>query len=159
MADHAVTVRPLRPDEYAAAMSASKAGYARDLAELADQLPAAAARKAEDDFAAILPQGLDTPGHALYVIEADGVALGRLWLAEREMGGRHILYIYEIAIHPEYQGRGHGRGAMLWTEDEARRRGIGRIELNVFGRNDVARGLYRSLGYVENSVQMAKDLA
>jgi hypothetical protein len=29
----------------------------------------------------------------------------------------------------------------------------------VFGSNDVARGLYRSLGYVETSTQMAKDLA
>ena len=28
-----------------------------------------------------------------------------------------------------------------------------------FGGNDVARNLYRSLGYVETSVQMGKDLA
>ena len=48
---------------------------------------------------------------------------------------------------------------MLLAENEARERGLARIELNVFGRNDVARGLYLSLGYVENSVQMAKDLA
>jgi len=41
---------------------------------------------------------------------------------------------------------------------EARARGIGRLELNVFGGNDVARHLYRSLGYVETSVQMGKDL-
>ena len=148
----------MRADEYEPAVALSKAGYARDLEELADHLPAAAAQKAQDDFEAVLPQGLDTPLHSLYVVEADGVLVGRLWLAERDLGGRHILYIYEIAIHPEHQGRGYGRGAMLWTEEEARRRGIGRIELNVFGRNDAARNLYRSLGYVENSVQMAKRL-
>ena len=48
---------------------------------------------------------------------------------------------------------------MLLVEGEARDRGIGRVELNVFGGNEVARGLYRSLGYVETSVQMAKELA
>jgi ribosomal protein S18 acetylase RimI-like enzyme len=47
---------------------------------------------------------------------------------------------------------------MLLAEEEARVRGLNRIELNVFGGNDVARGLYRSLGYVETSAQMAKDL-
>jgi RimJ/RimL family protein N-acetyltransferase len=47
---------------------------------------------------------------------------------------------------------------MLLAEDEARARGIGRIELNVFGGNAVARRLYLSLGYVERAVLMAKDL-
>jgi ribosomal protein S18 acetylase RimI-like enzyme len=47
---------------------------------------------------------------------------------------------------------------MRLAEDEARSRGIGRIELNVFGGNEVARNLYRSLGYTETSLQMAKDL-
>jgi RimJ/RimL family protein N-acetyltransferase len=55
----------------------------------------------------------------------------------------------------------HARGAAdrhPATEDEARARGVHRIELHVFGGNDVARGLYRSLGYVETSVLMGKDL-
>ena len=39
---------------------------------------------------------------------------------------------------------------------EARRRGYGRLGLNVFGNNDVARSLYRSLGYEENGVFMTK---
>jgi hypothetical protein len=30
--------------------------------------------------------------------------------------------------------------------------------LNVFGGNEVARGLYRSLGYSENAVIMSKSL-
>ena len=149
----------MRPDEYPAFLAASKAGYARDLEELGGQTRAAAAKKAKDDFEAILPQGLATPGHALFVVEADGVQVGRLWLTERELGGRRVLYVYETAIDPEHQGRGHGRQAMLLAEEEARTRGLARIELNVFGRNDVARNLYRSLGYVENSVQMSKDLA
>jgi ribosomal protein S18 acetylase RimI-like enzyme len=47
---------------------------------------------------------------------------------------------------------------MLLAEEEARRRGIGRLALNVFGRNTVARRLYQSLGYEENAVAMSKSL-
>jgi ribosomal protein S18 acetylase RimI-like enzyme len=64
----------------------------------------------------------------------------------------------DISILPEHQGGGFGRRAMQLAEDEARARGGHLIELHVFGGNDVARGLYRSLGYVETSVLMGKDL-
>jgi len=74
------------------------------------------------------------------------------------MGGRRVLFVYDISIDPRFQGRGYGRATMTLAEGEARARGISRLELNVFGGNDVARGLYRSLGYVETAVQMAKDL-
>jgi ribosomal protein S18 acetylase RimI-like enzyme len=47
---------------------------------------------------------------------------------------------------------------MLLAEEEARRRGIPRLALNVFGGNTVARRLYTSLGYVENAVAMSKAL-
>ena len=63
-----------------------------------------------------------------------------------------------MEIGEEHRGRGYGRAAMLLAEEEARRRGLNRIELNVFGGNTIARNLYRSLGYVETSAQMAKDL-
>jgi ribosomal protein S18 acetylase RimI-like enzyme len=66
------------------------------------------------------------------------------------------LWIYDIRIDEAYRGRGYGRAAMLLVEAEARERGYGRIGLNVFGGNDVARNLYRSLGYEENAIVMSK---
>ena len=47
---------------------------------------------------------------------------------------------------------------MLALEDDVRARGLDRIELNVFGGNTVARGLYGSLGYTDTFVSMGKDL-
>jgi ribosomal protein S18 acetylase RimI-like enzyme len=47
---------------------------------------------------------------------------------------------------------------MLLAEGEARRRGLSRVALNVFGGNEVARNLYRSLGYEETAVTMRKTL-
>lgn len=153
-----VCLRPITAEEFPAFVVASKAGYAEGIEVHGGQTHEAAQRKADADFPAVLPAGLDTPGHYIFIVEADGAAVGRLWLAEREMAGRRALFVYDITIDAGHQGRGFGRAAMQLAEDEARARGIGRIELNVFGGNDVARGLYRSLGYVETSVQMAKVL-
>ena len=47
---------------------------------------------------------------------------------------------------------------MRLFEEEARRRGLSRTNLTVLGGNEVARSLYRSLGYVERAVFMSKDL-
>jgi hypothetical protein len=51
-----------------------------------------------------------------------------------------------------------GRAAMQLAEQAARERGLDRVELNVFGGNTAARGLYRSLGYDEVAVFMGKNL-
>lgn len=146
-------------DEFPPFVAATKAEYAHDIEVHGGHTHDAALQKAEEDMATVLPNGLETAGHHIFVVEADGVAVGRLWLAERPLGGRQVLYIYDLSVDAEHRGHGYGRAAMRLAEDEARARGIGRLELNVFGGNDVARNLYRSLGYVETSVQMAKDLA
>jgi ribosomal protein S18 acetylase RimI-like enzyme len=148
----------MRPDEYPAFIESSRAGYAHDMEVHGGMPPQAARRKSDEDHAAILPDGLATAGHGIFVVEAAGERVGHLWVAERGLPERKALYIYAIEIDEAQRGRGFGRAAMLLAEDEARARGIGRVELNVFGGNDVARGLYRSLGYAETSVQMGKDL-
>jgi ribosomal protein S18 acetylase RimI-like enzyme len=154
----AVRLRPLRAEEFPAFLEASKRGYAEGIATHGGRSAEFARQKSEEDHAAVLPDGLDTPGHAIFVIEADGERVGMLWLAEREIGGRPVSYIYDIEVDERHRGKGYGRAAMLLAEEEAMRRGLHRIELNVFGGNQVARNLYRSLGYVETSAQMAKDL-
>jgi ribosomal protein S18 acetylase RimI-like enzyme len=158
MASAGLSLRPLLAGEYVAWRDEEIADYARDIAENGDTPPAAALRKARDDLERVLPDGLATPGHAIYVLEQHGASVGRLWLAERVMDDRRALFIYDIHVDPEWRGRGLGRAAMLLAEEEARARGIGRVELNVFGGNTVARRLYLSLGYVERAVLMAKDL-
>jgi ribosomal protein S18 acetylase RimI-like enzyme len=92
------------------------------------------------------------------VIEADGEPVGDLWLAERDDGFQPGLFIFDITVDEAFRGRGYGRAAMLFAEEEARRRGRDRIALNVFGGNAVARNLYRSLGYEEDAIAMSKKL-
>jgi len=158
-AEPAVRLRPMRPAEYPAFIAASTSSYTHDMVVHGGVPPAAAERKSDEDHAAVLPDGLATAGQWIHVVEAEGEPVGHLWVAERGTPERPTLYIYGVEIDEPHRGRGFGRAAMLLAEEEARARGIGRIELNVFGGNEVARGLYRSLGYVETAVQMGKDLA
>jgi ribosomal protein S18 acetylase RimI-like enzyme len=148
----------MRADEYQGFADRSRQGYIDDMVEHGGMQRSAAEAKADRDFALVLPDGLETPGHWIFVVEADGLAVGVLWFAERVMDGRTSAFLYDIHIDPDQQRRGHGRAAMLAFEQEASRRGLTHLSLNVFGGNERARGLYRSLGFNETSVQMSKQL-
>ena len=63
-----------------------------------------------------------------------------------------------IPLEERVRGRGLGRKATLAFEQHAQELGAERVTLNVWGGNEVARSLYRSLGYVEESVHMGKRL-
>jgi GNAT superfamily N-acetyltransferase len=118
-----------------------------------------AVAKAAADTEMLFPAGRPSPDQSVFVAEADGIPVGQLWVSERtDAVRRDVLWIFDIRIAEGYRGRGYGRETMLRAEEEARRRGLGRIALNVFGGNDVARNLYRSLGYVETSVVMGKTV-
>lgn len=149
-------LRPMSAAEFPAWRARSEAGYAADMQESGGVPAEAAHAKAAADFEALLTNGLDSPGLLLYVIEDDGVPVGELWLGERSGPTGRILFVWELHVAPAFRGRGLGRAAMLLAEDIAREHGLPAIELNVFGGNEVARRLYRSLGYEESSVHMRK---
>jgi ribosomal protein S18 acetylase RimI-like enzyme len=152
-------LRPLHEDELETWVAASTAGYAASIEHDGGLAHDVAQRKANEDFAQLVPDGRIPDGHDVFVVEEDGEPVGRLWVAERELdGGRRALMVYEVAIDEHARGRGLGRLAMEYAAEEARRRGLGSVGLNVFGANDGARSLYRSLGYREVAVWMEKDV-
>ena len=154
-----VELRPMRDDEFAAWLPQMQDSYAQAMADDGGFAADAAAEKAAADIAHLFPDGGPSADQLVFVLEADGEPVGELWLAERaDMSNHPCLFVYDVHVEEAHQGRGYGKAAMLLAEDEARRRGIGRVGLNVFGRNEVARGLYRSLGYEENAVAMSKIL-
>jgi len=152
-----VRLRPLREEEFAEWLRRSRDGYAREMIESGGFPEAEAREKARGDFAGLLRDGLATPGQAVFALEDDpsGERVGNLWLVER----RDALAVFDIHVDEALRGRGYGRAAMLLAEDEARRRGLRRIDLNVFAGNAVARSLYGPLGYEERSVYMSKSLS
>ena len=148
-------VRPLRADEFPGLLARVQAGYVSDMVAAGVE-PEVARTKSDRDHAAILSDGMATAGHSFYAIEDDGERAGYLWLAERDSELGRNLFVYAVEVDEDRRGRGLGRAAMRFAEDEARRRGIPKVALNVFGGNDVARGLYTSLGYRDTAVYMEK---
>ena len=154
-----VQLRPMRDDEFADWLPKMREDYEQAMIDDAGMLPEAAMKKAAADCEQLFPGDRPSAEQLVFVLEAEGEAVGELWLCAREDMAGPCLFIYDIHVADAYRGRGYGKAAMLLTEEEARRRGIDRIALNVFGRNAVARRLYLSLGYTENAVAMSKSLS
>jgi GNAT superfamily N-acetyltransferase len=153
--DSPPVVRPLRDDEYGAFVDRGMAFYVEDMVRAGVDRDVAQA-KADKDLPLLLPDGLATPGHSMFAVEDDGRFAGYLWLCDRDGELGHSLFVYAVEIDEEFRGRGLGRAAMVFAEQEARRLGIAKVALNVFGGNEVARRLYLELGYTETAVYMEK---
>src|SRR5262245_1906639 len=153
----ALSLRPMNHDEFARWLPRMRHWYAEDIARSGSD-EEAARRKAVEDTKQLFPGEPPARGQFVFVVEAGDEAVGDLWFAERTTGLGRCLWIYDIRIEEAYRGRGYGRAAMLLAEAEAKQRGYNRIGLNEFGANDVARNLYRSLGYDENAIVMSKTV-
>lgn len=80
--------------------------------------------------------------HVVSVIESDGRAVGGLFLEDLA----DAIYIHEIQILPEHQGRGVGSEVIRHLIDQAGRRGAG-VTLSVVVTNPRAKQLYDRLGF------------
>jgi ribosomal protein S18 acetylase RimI-like enzyme len=153
-----VQLRPMRDEEFADWLPRMRDDYGQAMIDEAGIPPEGAREKAAADIEQLFPDGRPSDEQLVFVIEADGEPVGELWLADRDVLGQRSLFIYDVHVAEPQRGRGLGKAAMLLAEDEARRRSIDRLALNVFGRNTVARRLYQSLGYEENAIAMSKSL-
>jgi len=150
-----LALRLLDEDEVRALAPEIERGYAEEIEHYGNLDGEAARRKAAQD----IPQVLDDPKSDLFALEEDGRRVGHLWIGERDLQERRVLWIWDVFVDPSQRGRGLGRRAMGLAEGEARGRGLDRVELNVFGGNEVARSLYRALDYDEIAVAMGKHVA
>lgn len=72
-------------------------------------------------------------------------------------------YVKELGVAQAYRRQGIGRKLMLWVQEEAARRGLNRVELDVWAFNAGALSLYEELGfktryrYMELDIQNAAD--
>ena len=148
----------MRPDEFETWLPNARKAYATDMIESGGLEAEAAHAKAEIDFATLLSAGVESADQSLYMLVDGGEVVGDLWIAERDDNVGRILFVFDVHVRESLRGRGYGKAAMGFVEEEARRRGIPRVALNVFGGNAVARGLYRSLGYNEVAVWMDKHV-
>jgi ribosomal protein S18 acetylase RimI-like enzyme len=134
--------------EVEAFLAEARQEYARQIAEAGDADVDRARAKADVDLAELLP------GTFLWRLSNDGGPVGWLYLGERVDDGEPCLWVYDVVVDEPSRGLGYGRAAMTLVVDEARRRGLGAVRLNVWGGNDIAFGLYESMGFVTTSRHM-----
>jgi ribosomal protein S18 acetylase RimI-like enzyme len=156
-----IRLRPMRDEEWNAWRERTVAEYAGEKVRNKAFTHEKALSQAEQETDALLPDGLRTAGHHLFVAEDAGTAtrVGYLWFGPR-LGDPdpEVAWLYDIFVEEADRGQGIGRAMLELLEAEARAAGHRRVELNVFGDNAPAQHLYESAGYVEMARQMAKDL-
>lgn len=106
----------------------------------------------------LLPLGLATPDHYLFMAKDQNKILGFLWLCSRGPAENRKAYIYDVEIYETFRGQGYGRSIMRAAEEKARQLGLKHIGLHVFGYNEPAIQLYRSLDYKTTGITMEKSL-
>ncbi|MBA4179873.1 MAG: hypothetical protein C0506_04720 [Anaerolinea sp.] len=99
--------------------------------------------------------------HDLFVARDGDRLVGGALCSELLVRGRTGGGVENLAVSPDYHGRGIGRGLMEMAEGHYRRLGFQGMQLTVRADNAPARALYDSLGYqaVERRVRMWKEFA
>lgn len=152
------SLRPLTPEELSEFIDRDVERYVEERVRSGER-PEVARRIALEQSKALFPEGTPAAGHLLFqVLDADGTAVGTLWIGLQHADHPQAFWVWDVRIEETFRGKGHGRAAMELAEAEARSRGATELGLNVFGHNQVARGLYESMGYVATSIRMNKNL-
>ena len=74
------------------------------------------------------------------------------------MTKRKYVYIHDIAVRMDFQGRGIATQLLKSIENEALSIGATKIELAVHIFNDKALSIYRKKGFKERTIRMEKEL-
>jgi ribosomal protein S18 acetylase RimI-like enzyme len=153
-------MRPMNPAEYDEFRAKLIREYGADHVQAGNWTEQEAPERAAEEIDRLLPGKVDTPGQLLLVGEMpSGETAGLVWVAlQHGNQAEGMAWIYDIEVKPEHRGKGYGRALLEEAERETAARGVGVIGLNVFGPNQVARGLYESSGYEITTVQMRKVL-
>ena len=144
--------------EFAAFRARAVRDYATEKVAAGEWPQERASSLAEEQTAALLPDGKDTEGMFIVMADADDAGpVGYAWLA---LKGPEVscAWIYDLAIDEEHRGKGYGRALLNGLEQVAREHNLESIALNVFAGNDYARQLYERAGYKPTSIHMGKRL-
>ena len=109
---------------------------------------------------ATLPDGLATAGMVFRAaVLPDGTPVGSVWISlTHPRGLPDCAFLFFIEVDEAHRGKGYGRALLAACEDLVAARGIGALELNVFGYNTPAVRLYETSGYSVVTQQMRKTL-
>jgi len=155
-----IYLKPMSSETFEKFKKVSQEHYAESLALSEDIAKATALAHASEQFKKLVSDGRKTSGHLFFdVIEKDSEQnIGYLWLYFKNRFDKKVAFINDIHIAGPLRGQGFGTALMALVEEEARKAQARRIELHVFAHNEIAKGLYQSLGFIFVNMDMRKEL-
>ncbi len=153
-----ITLENMNAEDYNRFYDFAVKDYASEKTKAGNYKEEEALERAKQDFANLLPGGLETENHLLWTIMVSETAekAGYLWVFAES--SKQTAFIYNIVIFDHFQGKGLGTQALGSLENVLKERGIKKLELHVFGHNEGAFRLYEKLGFGVTNIIMAKDL-
>ncbi|MBN2044939.1 MAG: GNAT family N-acetyltransferase [Anaerolineales bacterium] len=118
----------------------------------------------KDDFAvAFFRSMMENPEIFIYIAEEEqplGYIILRVVHREETpfMVAWDMLYIDQIGVQPEFQGKGVGKALMAQAERQAAQEGLDMVALDSWGFNTQAHDFFHSQGYQEYNLRMWKKL-
>ena len=150
----------MRPEHFVPFSERTIARYAHENIASFRWDEAIATARAHNRFRALLPRGLDTPGHYLCEIldRDEGQSVGDLWFEITRSPGAAAAYVYDLHVD-EIPGREQrARAAFSLLEARCRELGACSIGLQIFAHDTMAQVRYTSLGFTVTSFNMSKRI-
>jgi ribosomal protein S18 acetylase RimI-like enzyme len=153
-----VTLQPMAADRFVEWREQEILEYARDKVEAGVWPEDGAMAASAAEIASLLPDGLQTEGHDLFVGVSEGAEVGQVWLFTDPEARVRETFIYEISIDEQHRGRGLGRALLAAAESWCAEHGVAVVRLNVFAFNKTAIKLYESSGFTATNLNMMKRI-
>ena len=154
-----LTLRPMSAAYFAGWNERLIVEYAREKVQAGVWTEEHALGLSKAEQKASLPDGMQTPGHDLFVGTIDREIVGNLWLFTDPGKPVRDTFIYDIEINEANRGRGLGRALLEAAESWCVEHGIAMLRLNVFSFNTTAIQLYESAGFTPTNMNMMKRIA
>jgi len=160
-----ITLRPMDQNEFVTFRASAVERYALDMHNYLGRPLDASRISAEASFSHLLPQGLASElQYIFHLVDEYKKVIGHLWYGIKQDEFKDLvfqkrIYIYDIHVYSEYQGKGFGKQSMSLLDMQAKKHGIDMIELHVFGDNARAISLYQQQGYSSSNIIMRKKLS
>lgn len=136
-------------------MNFSIKNYAEEKIKSGNWSEEEAEENSKKTFEQLLPQKEKTPDNYFYEIHSqEDIHIGNIWFFKRN----EEIFLADIYIDEEFQGKGYGKDTMKELETKARKLKAKTIALHVFGHNKKAFKLYESFGFYITNINMTKDL-
>ncbi len=107
-----------------------------------------------DEFIAYLEKD-ECIGYGLF---HENRVCGYIWAYPHQFREERRMYISEIHIEENYRNRGYGKMLLEAVEAKAKEKGLGALYLHAEADNKSAIRLYESCGYIEERIQLRKEI-